>query len=305
VKLLLVDGHYHAYRAFFAIRDLANSRGEPTNAIFGFVKAIRRMLRDLAPDAGAVIWDGGIPARRLELVPGYKAQRAEMPDALRQQLDALQDIAPALGLTSIEVPETEADDLMASYAVAAEREGGEAVLATNDKDLFQVVSERVRVYSTHKTDLAAPGAAFALLGPEAVAAKWGVPPNRIADALSLVGDSADNIPGIDGLGPKTAAQLIREFGGVRELLARSAEIANARVRAKVEEGRDRILANLEMVTLDRALPLPVPLDALGVRPDPAALLPVLERCEFKSLTAEVRAELVPPPAPQVQGELFG
>ncbi len=115
MKLLLVDGHYYVYRSFFAIRNLSNSRGEPTNAIYGFIKTIRRMVKDLKPDLGAVIWDEGLPERRTTLQPEYKQQRAGMPDEMRPQLDFIRKLMPSLGFHSLGLPNTEADDLMASY----------------------------------------------------------------------------------------------------------------------------------------------------------------------------------------------
>lgn len=312
MKLLLIDGHYYVYRSFFAIRELSNSRGEPTNAIYGFVKTVRRMLKDLAPDLAAVVWDRGIPQRRVELQPAYKQQRAEMPDLLRPQLTFIQNIVPLLGLASLSLPDTEADDLMASYAVAARARGHEVVLATNDKDLFQLVNDFVKVYSTTKTDLAAPTDSFALLGAESVQKKWGVSPPQIGDVLALIGDSADNIPGVDGVGPKGAAALLAAHGSLDAILANPDAVKNERIREKLKAARVQIEQNREMVRLDLDLPLPAPLDELAIRPQPAALITELEKCEFKSLLAEVRAEAglvsapppsTPPPTP-AQGELF-
>jgi DNA polymerase-1 len=310
VKLLLIDGHYYVYRSFFAIRELSNSRGEPTNAIYGFIKTVRRMLKDLAPDGGAVIWDEGLPKRRVELQPAYKQQRAEMPDLMKPQLTFIQKIVPLLGLASLALPDTEADDLMASYCVAARARGDELVLATNDKDLFQLVDERVKVYSTNKADLAAPSDAFALLGAEAVRKKWNVEPSQIGDVLALVGDSVDNIPGVDGLGPKGAASLLAAHGSLDALLADLDAVKNERIREKLKAARVQIEQNREMVRLDLDLPLPRPLDALSIQPRYAELIPELELCEFKSLLAEIRAEAALQPAavsPKAlsQGELFG
>jgi DNA polymerase-1 len=309
VKLLLIDGHYYVYRSFFAIRDLRKRDGTPTNAIYGFVKTVRKMVADLAPDLGAVMWDMGLPKRRVELQPEYKQQRSEMPDEMRPQLDFIQRLVPMLGFASLGVPDTEADDLMASYAVAARARGDDVVLATNDKDLFQLVNEHVRVYSTNKTDLAAPTDAFALLGAEAVRRKWNVEPAQIGEVLALVGDSVDNIPGVDGIGPKTAATLMQEHGSIDALLANLAAVKNEKLRAKLEAARAQIAQNREMVRLDLDLPLPTPLDALRIAPRYPELVSALEGCEFKGLTAEVRAEGAArgaaAPAPTLgQGELF-
>ena len=310
MRLLLVDGHYYVYRSFFAIRDLTNSRGEPTNAIYGFAKTLRRMVRDLQPDLGAVVWDMGLPERRTALQPGYKQQRAEMPDTMRPQLDFIQGtLALLLGFQSLGLPGTEADDLMASYTVAAVAEKTEAILATNDKDLFQLVGDGVRVYSTNKNDFAAPEDTFALLGTDFVKKKWSVPPAQIGEVLCLVGDSVDNIPGVDGLGPKTAAALLREHGSLSALLNNIERVKNERIREKIKSARGQILQNREMVRLDLDLPLPVPLAGLQIRPRFSELIAALERCEFKSLLAEVKAEAPKNEPPQssaapAQGELF-
>jgi 5'-3' exonuclease len=302
VKLLLIDGHYYVYRSFFAIRELSNSRGEPTNAIYGFVKTVRRMVKDLAPDLGAVIWDEGLPKRRTDLQPAYKETRAEMPDLMRPQLACIQKLVPLMGFASLSLPDTEADDLMASYTCAARRNGYDVVLATNDKDLFQLVDEKVKVYTTNKAELASPKDAFALLGQESVQRKWGVDPERIADVLSLGGDSVDNIPGVDGLGPKGAALLLQEHGSLDAILANPERVKGERIREKLKGARERIEQNREMVRLEKDLPLPIELDALTIRPKYPEFVAALAECEFKSLLAEVQQEARL--AVHSQGELF-
>ncbi len=252
MKLLLIDGHYYVYRSFFAIPNLSNSRGEPTNAIFGFTKTLRLMLKHLQPDLGAVVWDEGVPQKRVELQPAYKETRKEMPKPMIPQLAFIQKLTPLLGFRNISLPDTEADDLMGCYAIAAcKRAGMEIVLATN--------------------------------------AKWEVPPKLIGDVLALTGDSVDNIPGI-GLGRKTAAALIREFGGLEPLLNNIDKVKNARTREKLANARGQILQNRKMVDLDCDLELPVPIDQLRIEPDYPSLILALEHCEFKSLLQEVRDE---------------
>jgi 5'-3' exonuclease len=291
MKLLLIDGHYYVYRSFFAIPNLSNSKGEPTNAIFGFTKTLRLMVKHLQPELGAVFWDEGMPERRVKLQPAYKETRKEMPKPMVPQLQFIQETLTALlGFRNISLPNTEADDLMGCYAIAAcKRPGTEVVLATNDKDLYQLVGPCVKVYTTAKADLASPKDAFALLSEEQVAAKWEVPPNLIGDVLALAGDSVDNIPGI-GVGRKTAAALIREFGGLDSLLANIDKVKSARTREKLMNSREQILENRKMVDLDCHLELPVPIDQLGIEPDYPNLIRALEQCEFKSLLQELRDE---------------
>jgi 5'-3' exonuclease len=289
VKFLLVDGHYYVYRSFFAIQNLSNSRGEPTNAIFGFTKTLRLMLKQLQPDLGAVFWDEGLPQRRVELQPAYKETRKEMPKPMVPQLDFIQKLTPLLGFKNISLPNTEADDLMGCYAIGANKRGIEVVLATNDKDLYQLVGPKVRVYTTAKADLATPKDGFALLGEDRVIAKWEVPPSLIGDVLAIAGDSVDNIPGA-GIGRKSAATLIREHGSLDKLLANLDKVKSERTREKLLTARDQILQNRKMVELDCAMDLPVAIDDLQIKPDYPALIAALEKCEFKSLLQEVRDE---------------
>jgi 5'-3' exonuclease len=290
MKLLLIDGHYYVYRSFFAIPNLSNSKGEPTNAIFGFTKTLRLMVKHLQPELGAVFWDEGMPERRVKLQPAYKETRKEMPKPMVPQLDFIQKLTPLLGFHNISLPNTEADDLMGCYAIAAcKRPEMEVVLATNDKDLYQLVGPCVKVYTTAKADLASPKDAFALLSEDQVAAKWEVPPNLIGDVLALAGDPVDNIPGI-GLGRKTAAALIREFGGLDSLLTNIDKVKSVRTREKLMNSRQQISENRQMVNLDCHLQLPVPIDQLRIEPDYPNLIRALEQCEFKSLLQEVRTE---------------
>ncbi len=289
MKLLLIDGHYYVYRSFFAIPNLSNSRGEPTNAILGFTKTVRRMLKDLQPEMGAVFWDEGLPQKRVELQPAYKETRKEMPLPMIPQLDFIRNLTPLMGFKNISAPNTEADDLMGCYAIAAARRGHEVILATNDKDLFQLVTEQVKIYTTAKADLASSKDTYALLGETEVIAKWDVPPTMIGDVLAIAGDSVDNIPGA-GIGRKAAAALVKEHGDLSSLLNNLESVKSVRTREKLAAARDQILQNRRMVELDCATELPVPLDDLRINPDYAALLDVLEKCEIKSVLQEIREE---------------
>jgi DNA polymerase-1 len=292
MKLLLIDGNYYVYRSFFAIPNLSNSKGEPTNAIFGFTKTLRLMIKHLRPELGAVFWDEGMSERRVKLQPAYKETRKEMPLPMVPQLEFVQDALTALlGFKSISLPNTEADDLMGCYAnVACERKGMEVILATNDKDLYQLIGPSVKVYTTTKADLVSRKDAFALLGEAEATAKWGVPPKMIGDVLALTGDSVDNIPGVAGLGRKTASGLIREFGGLDNLLAKIDHVKSEKMRIKLIAARDQIEQNRKMVELDCYMDLPVPIDELKIKPNYPELAKQLEKCEFKSLLQEVKDE---------------
>ena len=302
MTLLLIDGHYYVYRSFHAIQTLNNSRGEPTNAIYGFVKTVRKMIKDLQPDRAAIFWDEGMPEKRVQLQPSYKQQREAMPEKMIPQLDFIRSFVRVMGFTSIALPNTEADDLMGCYVLAAARDQYDTILSTNDKDLFQLVSDKVKIYSTNKADLKHPKDSHALLGVREVTEKWGVPPAGIGEVLALTGDSVDNIPGIDGIGLKTASGLIRQFGTIQNLLANLSEVPSEKLRRKLEEGRTQILQNREMVKLDLDHPLPVPIADLKIQPIYDEYLRGLEQCEFKSLLNEIREEAAN--AARSQGELF-
>src|SRR6516165_1003578 len=202
------------------------------------------------------------------------------------QLEFIQQLTPLLGFRNISLPDTEADDLMGCYAVTAcKRAAMEVVLATNDKDLFQLVGPCVKIYTTAKADLVSPKDAFALLGEDHVTAKWEVPSRLIAEVLALTGDSVDNIPGI-GIGRKSAAALIREFGGLDSLLNNIDKVKSARTREKLASTRQQILQNRKMVDLDCEMELPVAVDELRIKPHYPDLISALEKCEFKSLLQE-------------------
>jgi DNA polymerase-1 len=302
VRLLLIDGHYYVYRSYHAIQSLTNSRGEPTNAIYGFVNTVRKMVKDLQPDLGAIFWDEGLPPKRLELQPAYKQQREAMPEKMIPQLDFIREFCAPMGFTSIAESNTEADDLMACYTIAAGGKQIETILATNDKDLFQLVSDSVTVYSTNKADLKNPKDPHALLGVREVTQKWGVRPECIGEVLALTGDSVDNIPGIEGIGQKTAANLIGEFGTIEQLLENLDRIPNLKLRAKLAANRERIEQNRRMVRLELDHEIPVAIGDLKIRPDYPAYIAGLKKWEFRKLLAEVEEEARR--VPHSQGELF-
>lgn len=296
----MVDGHYYVYRSFHAIPKLSNSQGAPTNAIYGFVKTIRKMVKDLAPEFAAIFWDEGLPEKRMRLQPSYKQQREAMPKEMIPQLDFIRDFCGAMGIRSIAQSDMEADDLMGCYAIAASQKCLQTILATNDKDLFQLVNQKVSIYSTNKADLKNPKDPHALLSIDEVTKKWGVAPAGIGDVLALTGDSVDNIPGVDGIGLKTAAGLIREFGTIGNLLANLGRVTNAKLREKLEAAKTQIEQNREMVRLELDHELPVLIEDLKIRPDYPRYIEGLEKCEFRSVLEEVREEA----RVAEQGQLF-
>lgn len=291
-RLLIIDGHAYAYRAFHAIRNLRGPDGRATNAIFGFVKMLEKMRLALAPEHLIVVWDGGLCAERLEAHPEYKAQRPEMPEELRPQFDEIGSYLEAAGLASYCADGVEADDYIACLARQAERAGWQVVIASADKDFMQLVSERVGLLNPNeKSGL--------IWGREQVLAKAGVEPGQIAGWLALMGDAVDNIAGVPGVGPKTAAQLLGQFGSVENLLARVDEVNSEKVRAAVKIATAAVKRNLELVRLREVTCEFLP-EKLAVRPaNVEKLRGLFQRWGFNGMLAALNAQL-----PQQQPELI-
>ncbi len=243
--LLLVDGMAVVYRAFFAIRNLKTTAGEPSNAIFGFIRMVEQLVKVWCPSHLIVVFDGGIPAERLALVPEYKANRAAMPDELRMQLAGINEYLAAASIASVRLNDCEADDVMATLAARAADEATQVLLATHDKDLFQLVDANTKIVPV-------AGSADAM-GPDEVLAKTGVAPSQIVDWLALIGDSADNIKGVRGVGPKTASKLLGRYDDVDAIWSNLDAIDGARLKQTLSESRDIVERNQRMVMLDTAV----------------------------------------------------
>ena len=240
-RLLIVDGHAYAYRAFHAIRELRSPAGQPTNAIYGFVKMLEKMRLAVKPSHLQVVWDGGLNAERLAALPDYKAQRPEMPADLRPQLDGIVDFLAAAEIASYRQDGVEADDYIATLARRV-TDGWNVVIASSDKDFMQLVSARVGLLNPNdKTGT--------IWGREQVLAKTGVEPEQVADWLALMGDAVDNIPGVPGVGPKTAAELLKQFGAVDALLARLDEVKSDRLRQALRDSTATVRRNQKLVRL--------------------------------------------------------
>ena len=251
-RLFVLDAMGLAYRAYYAFirRPLVNSRGENTSAIFGLANTALKLRREEQPDFWALAWDGPGPTFRHERFPDYKATRKPMPDDLLAQIPALEDLAHALGLPVLEIPGVEADDVMATLAVLGERAGLEVALVTSDKDMLPLVTERVRLLSPAARE------DYAWVGRAEVIEKWGVPPEQVRDVLALMGDTSDNVPGVPGVGEKTAVELIREFGSLDALYARLGEVKREAVRVKLAAHREQAHLSRELVTVKTDLDLP-------------------------------------------------
>jgi len=282
-KWLLVDGFNLAYRCFFAIPELARADGFPTNALHGWVKSIWRLSDQEKPDGVVVFFDLGGAQDRLALLPEYKAQREEMPDALEKQIPVIKALTRAMGLGGVEQDGVESDDLLASEALALSRKGDDVLIVSSDKDFAQVVGGRIRIMLPPPS--ANPKLGWRVMDEAGVAEKFGVPPAKIADYLALVGDSSDNIPGLPGVGPKTAAKWLAEHGSLEGVIAAADRIVPERFRALVASSSALLRRSLKVTTLNVALP-PPPLRPEGVRP--GELYGILESMEMRSSLAEAR-----------------
>jgi DNA polymerase I len=282
-KWLLVDGFNLAYRCFFAIPELTRADGFPTNALHGWVKSLWRLSDQEKPNGTLVFFDLGGAQDRLALHPEYKAHREDMPEALERQLPVIKEMTRAMGLVGIEQEGVESDDLLASHAMTLSRRGDEVLIVSSDKDFAQIVGDRIRIMLPPPT--ANPKLGWRLMDEAGVVEKFGVPPARIADYLALVGDTSDNIPGLAGVGPKTASKWLSEFGSLEGVLAAADRLSPERFRVALASSADRLRLNLRITTLNLSLPPPVsaPADV-----EATALYAILERMEMKSALADAR-----------------
>jgi len=276
---LIVDGHAYAYRAFHAIRNLRSPSGRPTNAIYGFVKMLAKMRSAIGPTHLIVVWDGGLSAERVSVLPGYKAQRPGMPDDLKPQLDEIVGYLKAAGIASFCRAGVEADDYIACLAWRAAETGMTVVIASSDKDFMQLVSARIGLLNPNDKS-------ETVWTDGQVRAKSGVEPSQVLDWLSLTGDSVDNIPGVPGVGPKTAAGLLKQFGSVAQLYARLDEVKSEKLRAALRDAAGVVRRNRELVRLRDDLPCDFSPDELAEKPAEAGQLRELyRRWGFKGMLA--------------------
>lgn len=280
-RLLLVDGHAYAYRAFYAIRGLVDQDGNPTNAIFGFIKMLRKLEQMIRPSHLAVIWDGGLSEDRLELLPEYKAQRPSMPDDLARQIEAISQYLDPAGIKSLVQDGLEADDWIAVAARQAASAGMQVVVASADKDFFQLVSDQIGILN--------PNDKVPCIWDEtSVVAKTGVLPAQIVDWLALLGDSVDNIKGINGVGPKTARDLLNKFGSLEGIKAGMASLGNGKIAKAVVESADVLERNQQLVRLPDRIYVQFDVrDWVRRSPDVDTLKRMYEQWRFKSLFNEL------------------
>lgn len=287
-RWILIDGFNLAFRCFHAVPGLTRSDGFPTNALYGWVRALWRIADEERPDGWAVFYDLGGSRDREALLPEYKANRSEMPEALRQQIPLLKEAAAALGLTAVEEEGVESDDLLASHALRLAGAGHEVWIASGDKDFAQVVGERVRLLVPPPS--ANPKAGWSRLDASGVREKFGVRPDQIADYLALLGDAVDNIPGLAGVGPKTAVRWLEKHQSLEGVLSAVATLEPERLRSVVSAGADQARLNLRLTAFDLGLATS---DLVPVRPDPDRLIRLLDSMEMRSHAAEARRRAEP------------
>ncbi len=288
----LIDGSGYIFRAYHALPPLTRSDGTPVGAVQGFCNMLWKLLEDLkgedAPSHLAVIFDHSGKSFRNDLYPQYKAHRPPAPEDLVPQFSIIRDATRAFGTPCIEKENYEADDIIATYARMAEAKGADVTIVSSDKDLMQLVSDKVSMFDAMKNKR--------IQAPE-VEEKFGVGPDKVIDIQSLAGDSVDNVPGVPGIGVKTAALLINEYGDLDTLLARAEEIKQKGRREKLLAHADDARISRDLVTLKTDTPLDEPLEDFGLAdPDPDTLVSFLRGMEFRTFTRKVEEALGAPPA---------
>jgi DNA polymerase-1 len=310
MRLYLVDGSGFIFRAFHALPPLTRKTdGLPIGAISGFCNMLWKLLVDMkaqadAPTHLAVVFDHSEKTFRSALYPQYKAHRPPPPEDLVPQFPLVREATRAFGVSCLELPGYEADDIIAAYACKVRDLGGEVLIVSSDKDLMQLVGDRVSMLDTMKN---------LKIGPDQVFEKFGVAPDKVVEVQALCGDSVDNVPGAPGIGIKTAALLINEYGDLESLLARAGEIKQDKRRQTLIDFADQIRLSRQLVQLDCDTPLPSPIEDLAVaEPDPAVLGKFLEEMEFRTLARRISgggatpsAAMPAAPAPVPAGERAG
>ncbi|NQU19580.1 DNA polymerase I [bacterium] len=281
-RVCLIDAYSLCYRAFFAIKvGLLTSYGQPTNAVYGFINMLNRILTEVKPDYIAICFDVGKPTFREKKFKEYKIHRQPMPDDLKTQIPLIREVISAYNFRMIEKEGFEADDIIATFANKAEEKGLEVIIVTSDKDMLQLVDNKINVYNPYKGE----GLYF---NTKEVEEQFGVKPKNIVDLLSLMGDSADNIPGVKGVGEKTAVGLLKEFKDIKGLLKNVDRIKSEKIRSLIADNKEMINLSQELARLPLDLDIDIDLEELGLKePDYDKLYDIFSRLEFKSLLKSI------------------
>jgi DNA polymerase-1 len=279
-RIFLVDGNSFVYRAYFATPYLSNSKGMPTNAIYAFINMLKKLRAEKKPDGLVVVWDSKVPSFRVQISEQYKATRPPMPGNLSLQFPFVKDIVERMGVPTLEMEGFEADDIIATCVRRLEKEDVEVVVVTSDKDLMQLACDSVFIFDSMKN---------AMMKTAEVAEKFGIDPCLIPDYLALAGDTSDNIPGVPGIGDKTARELVSTFGSIDAIYMHVDDIKKPALRQKLMENRDRADLSKRLATLHVDVPLDIDLDGMTVRePDLFELRKIYRDLEFASLYKEIK-----------------
>ncbi len=277
-KLFLIDGNSLLYRSFYAIKHLSTSQGFPTNAIYGFWAMLRKIIEKEKPGYLGIVFDTKGPTIRHQAFQAYKANRKPMPEDLEVQIPVVKKLLEALNIPYYEFENYEADDVLASLGCQAVSKNIHSVIVTHDKDLLQLVNQSIQVYNPVKE---------IYIDEKKVKEYFGVAPSQVVDVLALWGDPSDNVPGVPGIGEKTAKSLITQFGSLQNLLARLSQIKNPRWREKIEQNLDQLKLSQELVTVKKDLKIKFNLKQFAYsEPDLKKLIPLLQELEFSSLLAD-------------------
>jgi DNA polymerase I len=281
-RVFLVDGNSYLYRAFFATPHLSNSKGIPTNAVYAFMNMIRKLQNDEKPDTLIIVFDSKGPSFREEISKAYKAQRPPMPGNLSAQIPYVKSVLEAMGLPLLEKEGFEADDIIGTAVERLKDHDSDVVIVTSDKDMMQLVTERVTILDTMKG---------VSIGEKEVEEKFGIKPAFMTDYLALCGDTSDNIPGVPGVGDKTARELVSIFGALDELYARIDEVKKPALKEKLLTGKDLAYMSKQLATIRLDVPLDISLDGLqGKELDLKALRRLYRELEFTALYREIKVE---------------
>ncbi len=276
--MVLVDGSYYLFRAYHAIRNLTNAKGEPTNAIYGVINMVQKHLTEGGPDYFAIIFDAKGKTFRNDLYPDYKANRPPMPDDLACQIQPLHDLIRAMGIPLLMIDGVEADDVIATLSRQAANSGIKTIVSTGDKDLAQMVNDRIHLINTMSN---------VYLDPAGVEEKFGIPPERIIDYLTLIGDTVDNVPGVPKVGPKTAVKWLLEYGSLDEIIARADEI-KGKVGENLREFLPQLPLSRELITLKYDVELDFePEDLILAAPDNHSLKEMYQRWNFRTWLSQL------------------
>ena len=280
-KIFVIDASGYLYSSYYAIRNMSNSKGESTNALFGFIRSVQKLIKDFQPTHIVAVFDGPHNGKkREEIYPEYKAHRTAAPQDLPPQINQARNFCELAGIPHLNIAEVEADDTMGTIAVWAKKHDATAYLCTSDKDMAQLVNHNVFMLNTRKDNL--------MIGSKEVEEIYGVPPSQIIDWLAMTGDASDNVPGLPGIGPKTAIALLQEFGSLDALLEHPEKLPAGKKRTVIEEYKDKALLSRRLVTIDCSVDIPHDIDFYQLKsPDVARLKAFYSEMNFNSLLKEL------------------